>query len=555
MSDSTTFEATIRMSNGTRFPIYVELTNPTVLQLKRAISELQNEYPVGCQRLVYKGRVLEDERSVSDYNIATKSTLFLVKGSSKSTQTNPPAAPAATATASSVAPSTPAASQPFSPSVPPAFSSSSSSTNPWGIPSPASGSNSGNPFGGMPSTPQEMEQMMNHPMMQSFMNNPELMQNMLQMQMQTNPQLREMLDRNPHLRHLLEDPQVMRQAMEQMRNPHTRQQAMRNHDLALGQLENTPGGFAALSSMYRDFQEPLEEALTGSDNPSSSEATSSTANSNAGASGTAMPNPWSTSSGSSSAATSQSASTNTANGPGSSPFSMDPSQLSSLVGGMGNGGNNNPLGGDPQAMLSLLENPMVNTAMQNMMNENPELIRNMVSAQNPMLAQLFQTNPEMADQMMRQAMDPRTMRAALEMQQAMGGTPGAGGFGVGGGAPPAPGLDFSSILGGGNSGATGNPWATPFTAPAGTGTGGSNTWTAPTQNVAPADRYRSQLRSLYDMGFDNEQQCLAVLEMFGGNLNRAVDHLLTTPSVPAPPSSNNEHQGEGNTDDSKEAKD
>merc|ERR1712228_568555 len=52
---------------------------------------------------------------------------------------------------------------------------------------------------------------------------------------------------------------------------------------------------------------------------------------------------------------------------------------------------------------------------------------------------------------------------------------------------------------------------------------------APSQPTNPADRYRVQLRSLYDMGFDDEQASLAALQAVNGNLNRAVDHLLSSP--------------------------
>ena len=44
---------------------------------------------------------------------------------------------------------------------------------------------------------------------------------------------------------------------------------------------------------------------------------------------------------------------------------------------------------------------------------------------------------------------------------------------------------------------------------------------------SPAERFRIQLRSLYDMGFDDEQRSLAALQQTGGNLNRAVDVLLS----------------------------
>merc|ERR1711957_1092806 len=61
------------------------------------------------------------------------------------------------------------------------------------------------------------------------------------------------------------------------------------------------------------------------------------------------------------------------------------------------------------------------------------------------------------------------------------------------------------------------------------------------QQQYPADRYRNQLQSLRDMGFDNEQQCLQVLQQNHGNVNRAVDILVMSPqplpSQPQPPSS------------------
>jgi membrane protease subunit (stomatin/prohibitin family) len=53
------------------------------------------------------------------------------------------------------------------------------------------------------------------------------------------------------------------------------------------------------------------------------------------------------------------------------------------------------------------------------------------------------------------------------------------------------------------------------------------------QQFHPADRYRSQLQSLRDMGFDDEQASLAALQQNHGNLNRAVDQLLMGPSPPA----------------------
>merc|ERR1712137_1449503 len=79
----------------------------------------------------------------------------------------------------------------------------------------------------------------------------------------------------------------------------------------------------------------------------------------------------------------------------------------------------------------------------------------------------------------------------------------------GGGAPPA-GMDFSNLL-------------NQFQA----------TSIGPQDNQQhPADRYRSQLQQLRDMGFDDEQNSLRALVSNGGNLNRAVDNLIMG-TVPA----------------------
>merc|ERR1711920_1222335 len=57
------------------------------------------------------------------------------------------------------------------------------------------------------------------------------------------------------------------------------------------------------------------------------------------------------------------------------------------------------------------------------------------------------------------------------------------------------------------------------------------------QQQHPADRYRNQLQSLRDMGFDDEQASLQALQQNHGNLNRAVDQLLMGPP-PAPANTN-----------------
>lgn len=75
------------------------------------------------------------------------------------------------------------------------------------------------------------------------------------------------------------------------------------------------------------------------------------------------------------------------------------------AGGVGGGANTNtinpwanpamgPNGPNLEATLQMMENPMMQQMMQNMMN-NPETMRMMMES-NPMLQQLRQTNPQVA---------------------------------------------------------------------------------------------------------------------------------------------------------------
>lgn len=136
-------------------------------------------------------------------------------------------------------------------------------------------------------------------------------------------------------------------------------------------------------------------------------------------------------------------------------------------------------------------------------------------------------------------MNPATLRAMLQMQQAMGqlgSTPGLQGLmppGTGmppaGGsaaapAPPAGGLDFSSLLGATGSAPAAapplaNPFSFPFVPPA----------AATQQQQAPGQRFRQQLQNLEGMGFTDRSANIRALTSSHGNVNRAVEILLESP--------------------------
>lgn len=114
-----------------------------------------------------------------------------------------------------------------------------------------------------------------------------------------NPQMQQLMQQNPELRTLMEDPEVgrdgtfevlvcgvsqfLRQTMQAARNPSMMQEMMRNNDRQMANLDSIPGraaanlvhacmwaqygstlgGYAALSRMYRDVQEPMWNAASG----------------------------------------------------------------------------------------------------------------------------------------------------------------------------------------------------------------------------------------------------------------------------------------------------
>jgi len=443
-----------------------------------------------------------------------------------------------------------------------------------------------------------MSEMLNNPMVQNLLSQPDFLRTM----MENNPQMRQVLDSNPELRHALEDPEFMRRSMQMMRDPTAMQNMMRNQDLAMSQIENMPGGYAALRRMYEDVQAPMLDAMSGGGGGNES---GSGGNDNAnegnggdgtdGASNRAMPNPWGAPSSTFNNNSANSSSSVTA---GNSNPAMASNPFASFVGGMGmpnlstsaGGGSSNPWA-DPAAMgdntanleatIQMLENPMMNQMMRQFMS-NPEMMRQMMEA-NPMMRQLRETNPQMAamlsnPEMMRSMMDPNNLRAMLQMQRSMqqlsGSFPGiippttAGTSDTGtSSTTPAGGLDFSTLLGG--SGTTGSSTSNPASPGPGTfnsffpfmmpppGTGRSASSTPGSGNPsssqpAPGQRFRVQLQSLQDMGFTDRAANIRALTAGHGNLNRAIEILLENPPEIGGDSSGgavtNESGGDGNVD-------
>ncbi|KAF9975598.1 Ubiquilin-4 [Actinomortierella ambigua] len=214
-SPSTSISLNIRPSKGAAFTTSIS-TDSTVLQLKEKLATA--EIPASSIRLVYSGRVLRDEDQLSSYAIQDGHTIHMVKS--------------ATNRASEQAVGS---------------SSHSATINPR---RPGVG------FGGLGGemNPDMMNMLLSNPMVQDMMSNPEVVRRM----MMSNPQTRQVMENNPEVAQMINDPAFLRQSLDMARNPNLMQQAMRNNDRAISNLEMIPGGFNHLKRMYHSVQEPME---------------------------------------------------------------------------------------------------------------------------------------------------------------------------------------------------------------------------------------------------------------------------------------------------------
>ncbi|XP_017780734.1 PREDICTED: ubiquilin-3-like [Nicrophorus vespilloides] len=116
----------------------------------------------------------------------------------------------------------------------------------------------------------------------NLLNNPEYLRTLIAM----DPRLQTYLEQNPEIAHAINNPTIMREYLQLATNPNLMQEFLRNQDLTLRNIENMPGGFAALQSIYNnisDFETPeaLGETQTATSQPTTN------LNSNP------LPNPWS----------------------------------------------------------------------------------------------------------------------------------------------------------------------------------------------------------------------------------------------------------------------
>ncbi|XP_043661387.1 ubiquilin-1 [Drosophila teissieri] len=407
-----------------------------------------------------------------------------------------------------------------------------------------------------------LRSLMDNPLVQQMMNNPDTMRQLIT----SNPQMQDLMQRNPEISHMLNNPDLLRQTMELARNPSMLQELMRSHDRAMSNLESVPGGYSALQRIYRDIQEPMMNAATESFGRNPFAGLVDGGGSGAGINpqqGTEnrnpLPNPWG-----GGGANSATNGTGSGSGAGNRTGDLPPNNvlntpaMRSLLQQMAD---------NPAMMQNLLNAPYTRSMMESM-SQDPDMASRLLSSSpllsnNPALQeQVRQMMPQFMAQMqnpevMNMLTNPDAMNAILQIQQGMeqlrSAAPGlVGTLGI---PPPPPGAgsatDPASGDGsGGNSGASTNNVSPSSGLNAGnTGTGGPslapgggpnaqlfndfmmrmlNGMSNNTDSTQPPEvRYQSQLEQLNAMGFGNRDANLQALIATFGDINAAVERLLS----------------------------
>jgi len=204
-------EVNIIQRNEETISLSVDVVENTVLDLKNLLYELTDIKPEE-QRLVYSGKILNDEDLLSFYNIRDGNSIYLVRAAKNKIQ-----------------------------SISPQAISQQKNKK------PASG--------GMDS--ELVSQLFDNPFVQSVMSNPEFIRSIYM----SNPQFKKVIEKNPEMAQIFNDPEYLKQCMEIARNPEMMNEMLRNQDRAMNNLESIPGGFQALSSLYQTVQSPLMDSL------------------------------------------------------------------------------------------------------------------------------------------------------------------------------------------------------------------------------------------------------------------------------------------------------
>lgn len=77
----------------------------------------------------------------------------------------------------------------------------------------------------------------------------------------SNPRMQQVAEENPEIGQILTNPRTIREILEASNSPAVMQEMIRNRDVAMNNLESIPGGYSALEQLYREFEEPILDAV------------------------------------------------------------------------------------------------------------------------------------------------------------------------------------------------------------------------------------------------------------------------------------------------------
>ncbi|KAK6731808.1 hypothetical protein RB195_007955 [Necator americanus] len=492
--------------------------NATVSDIKDVLVTKLNNVEKSLLCLIFSGKILKDHEKLQAHNIGDGMALHLVVRQGQLNRPNQSSTTAANQNTNN--------------------SSTNSSQGSTGMPNsnPLFGANLG--AGGpqamaqqMLNNPEMMRQMMDNPIMQNIMSNPEIFRSLFA----NNPQIQQLIERNPELGHVLNDPDMMRQTMEMIRNPNMFQEMMRNHDLAIRNLQGIPGGEAALQRLYQDVQEPLLNSATSSlaGNPFASlrqgdDSVASRSQRAGQENSEALPNPW----GGGATNQQQNSQPSSTGSPASGGFG-------SVLGSSGMNSLMEQMLADPAMMQSLMRPEMMELFRQSI-SQNPQVMQQIME-QNPLVA----NNPQLAEQLRAQlpnmmnmmgnpeimaAMtNPRVLEALRMIQQGMDTirreAPALAGM-FGSSFSAAASAAGAAAGGTGGTGAARNTESSNNQDPVNML---NNMFAGMNTTTDPEVLYASQLEQLAGMGFSNRAQNIAALRASFGDLNAAVERLLNSP--------------------------
>ncbi|XP_003203639.2 ubiquilin-1-like [Meleagris gallopavo] len=92
---------------------------------------------------------------------------------------------------------------------------------------------------------------------QSILSSPNLLSDIIA----SNPQVQHLAEQNPEISRVLTSSDTVQDILEACSSPAVMQEMIRNHDLAMNNLESIPGGYSILEQLYREIEEPILDAV------------------------------------------------------------------------------------------------------------------------------------------------------------------------------------------------------------------------------------------------------------------------------------------------------